>query len=225
MVRAGFDALILDMQHGMAIGPERAAMWLQIVGQSDITPIVRIPWNEPAYAQWVLDAGAMGVIIPMVNNIEDAKKAIGGCRYPPLGYRSYGPNRARFFEPDYFARANEEILCLPMMETMEGIENIEKIAQVPGIDGFFVGPTDLAVSMGLPLRRGGEDPQYVAAVQRVIDVAKKHGLNAGIWVMGPEEGLRRWKQGFNLNPICIDIFQVIGGARQAISEFCQGLGG
>ena len=225
MARAGFDALILDMQHGMAIGPDRAAIWLQIVGQADVTPIVRIPWNEPAFAQWVLDAGAMGVIIPMVNNVEDARKAIAACRYPPLGYRSNGPNRARLYGTDYFARANDEVICLPMMETVEGIESIEEIAQLPGCDGYFIGPTDLAISMGLPPTMDCKDPQYVAAVQKVIDVAKKHGQNAGIFVTGPEDGLRRWKQGFNLNPICVDIFQVMRGASQAISEFREGLDG
>jgi 4-hydroxy-2-oxoheptanedioate aldolase len=219
MARAGFDTLVLDMQHGMAIGPDRAAVWLQVVGQQDVTPIVRIPWNEPAFAQWVLDAGAMGIIIPMVNNTEEARKAIGACRYPPLGYRSYGPNRARFFEPDYFPHANQEILCLPMMETVEGIEHVEEIAQLPGIDGFWIGPSDLAVSMGLPPKQYRDDPRHAAAVQRVIDVAKKYGLNAGIWAASPEDGLRRWKQGFNLNPICNDVFQVRFGAERAVSEF------
>src|SRR5512140_2650183 len=94
MLRAGFDALLLDTQHGMGIGPERAITWLQMVGQGDSVPFVRIPWNEPTWAQWMLDAGAMGIIVPMVNNVADAQKAIGACRYPPLGYRSYAPNRA-----------------------------------------------------------------------------------------------------------------------------------
>lgn len=115
MLRAGFDALILDMQHGMAIGPDRAAIWLQIVGQSDATPIARVPWNEPMSVQWILDAGALGVIVPMINSVEEAKKAIGAVRYPPLAYRSYGPTRARLqYGPDYFATANDEVICLLM---------------------------------------------------------------------------------------------------------------
>ncbi len=223
MTRAGFDALILDMQHGMTIGPDRAGVWLQIVGQSDAAPIVRIPWNEPAYAQWVLDAGAMGVIVPMINTVEDARKAIGACKYPPIGYRSNGPTRARFFGTDYFARANEETLCLLMMETVEGIENMEQIAQLPGCDGFYIGPTDLAVAMGLPPTMDCKDPQHVALVQKVIDTAKKHGKNAGIHVTGPEEGLRRWKQGFNLNPICVDIQVLIAGIKRNVADFREGL--
>jgi 4-hydroxy-2-oxoheptanedioate aldolase len=222
MLRAGFDALVLDMQHGMGIGPDRAVVWLQIVGQADITPIIRIPWNEPTFAQWVLDAGAMGIIVPLVNSVEDAKKAIGACRYPPVGYRSNGPNRIRYATTDYFAHANDEVLCLLMMETLEGIGAIEQIAKLPGCDGFYIGPTDLAVSMGLPPIMDCQDHQHVAAVQRVIDVAKAHGLNAGIHVTGAEEGLRRWKQGFNLNPIGVDMLVLNAGLKRALADFREG---
>jgi 4-hydroxy-2-oxoheptanedioate aldolase len=223
MVRAGFDALILDMQHGMAIGPDRAAVWLQVVGQSDTTSLVRIPWNEPAFAQWVLDVGAMGVIVPLVNSVDEASKAIGACRYPPLGYRSHGANRARLLEPEYLAGANDEIICLLMMETVAGIECIDEVAQLPGLDGFWIGPSDLALSMGLPPKQREGSARHVAAVQRVVDVAKKHGLQAGIMTTGPADALRRWKQGFNLNPLCRDVLQVVQGSKQAIAEFKQGL--
>lgn len=226
MVRGGFDALILDMQHGMAIGPERAAAWLQIVGQSDATPIVRVPWNEPFFIQWVLDAGAMGVIVPLISSIEDARKAIGACRYPPLGYRSNGPNRARLCNGnDYLDHANEEVLCLLMMETAEGIEIIDQIAELPGLDGYYIGPTDLALAMGLPPKIDHDDPQHMAAVQRVIDVARANGQNSGIHVTGPQEGLRRWEQGFNLNPVCNDIWLLTAGVNRNLTEFRKGLGG
>jgi len=224
MVRAGFDALILDMQHGMTIGPDRAGVWLQIVGQSDTTPIVRVPWNEPAFIQWVLDAGAMGVIVPMVNSVEDARKAIGACRYPPVGYRSNGPNRTRLCNgSDYFLRANEEVICLVMMETVEGIESIEEIAKLPGVDGYYIGPTDLAVSMGLMPEFDVKDPRHVAAVQKVVDVARAHGQQAGIHVASAEEGIRRYRQGFNLMPICSDIWLLTAGLQKNIQEFKEGL--
>jgi 4-hydroxy-2-oxoheptanedioate aldolase len=224
MVRAGFDALILDMQHGMTIGPDRAGVWLQIVGQSDTTPIVRVPWNEPAFIQWVLDAGAMGVIVPMVNSVEDARKAIGACRYPPVGYRSNGPNRTRLCNgSDYFLRANEEVICLVMMETVEGIESIEEIAKLPGVDGYYIGPTDLAVSMGLMPEFDVKDPRHVAAVQKVVDVARAHGQQAGIHVASVEEGIRRYRQGFNLMPICSDIWLLTAGLQKNIQEFKEGL--
>lgn len=227
MVRGGFDALILDMQHGMGIGPDRAATWLQVVGQNaDVTPFVRVPWNEPSFIQWVLDAGAMGVIIPMVNNLEDAKKAIGACRYPPVGYRSNGANRARYVNgADYFDRANDEVICLAMMETVEGIERLDEIAKVPGLDGYYIGPTDLAISMGLKPAFDVKDARHVAAVQKVVDVAKAHGQSAGIHVATVEEGIRRWKQGFNLMPICNDIWLLAAGISRNLSEFREGLDG
>lgn len=224
MARSGLDALVLDMQHGMAIGPDRAGLWLQVVGQTDVTPIVRIPWNEPMLAQPVLDAGAMGVIVPLISTLEDAHKAIGACKYPPLGYRSNGPNRARFYGTDYFMRANSEILCLLMIETAEGLENVEKFAALDGCDGFYIGPTDLAISMGMEPKLDHPDPKHVAAVQRVIDAARAHGKGAGIHITGPEEGLRRWRQGFNLNPICTDVGLVMNGVRASLEQFRQGLG-
>jgi 4-hydroxy-2-oxoheptanedioate aldolase len=227
MVRGGFDALILDMQHGMGIGPDRAVAWLQAVGQNEgITPIVRVPWNEPAYVQWVLDAGAMGVIIPMVNNLDDARKAIGACRYPPVGYRSNGANRAAYVNgPDYFDRANDEVICLVMMETVEGIDNLEEIAKLPGVDGYYIGPTDLAASMGLKPVFDVKDPRHVAAVQKVIDVARAHGQSAGIHVGTVEEGIRRYKQGFNLMPVCMERWVLSAGISRNLSEFRDGLKG
>ena len=226
MARGGFDVLILDMQHGMGIGPDRAATWLQVVGQNpDVTPFVRVPWNEPSFIQWVLDAGAMGVIIPMVNSVEDAKKAIGACRYPPIGYRSNGANRARYVNgADYFDRANDEVICLAMMETVEGIESIDEIAKLPGLDGYYIGPTDLAISMGLKPAFDVKDDRHIAAVQKVVDVAKANGQSAGIHVASVEEGIRRWKQGFNLMPICTDIWLLAAGISRNLSEFREGVG-
>ncbi len=227
MARAGFDALVLDTQHGMTIGPERMATWLQIVSQTETTPVVRIAWNEPAFAQLALDAGAMGIIIPMINTVEQAKKAIGACRYAPIGYRSYGPNRAPLYAgADYFKEVNDEVICLLMMETKEGIRNIEDIVKLPGFDGFYVGPSDLAVDMGLtpppsPKTYGGE---YAAAVQRVIDVAREHGKVAGAHVSNPADALYRWEQGFNFNPIGSDAGMLGTAARNAVAQFRTGAG-
>lgn len=220
MARAGFDALLLDLQHGMAIGPDRAATVLQVIGQTDTVPVVRVPWNDPVPVQYVLDAGAYGVVIPMVNTVEEARKAIGSCRYPPIGYRSNGANRARYYGgPDYFSRANDEVICFVMIETAEAVENIEEIAALPGLDGFYIGPTDLAISMGLEPRLDHPHPDHAAACQKVIDTARKHGLQAGIHVTGPEEGQRRVAQGFNFNPIGSDVGFISNGARACLAKF------
>ncbi|MBI2848238.1 MAG: 2,4-dihydroxyhept-2-ene-1,7-dioic acid aldolase, partial [Chloroflexi bacterium] len=138
LANAGFDALVLDMQHGMAIGPDRAALWLQAVSSTETVPVVRVPWNEPFFMQWVLDAGAYGVIVPLINSREEAARAGGACRYPPLGYRSVGANRARYYGgADYVQYAKEEIICLVMIEDIRTVARVEEVAGAPGIDGFY----------------------------------------------------------------------------------------
>jgi 4-hydroxy-2-oxoheptanedioate aldolase len=219
MAALGFDGLVLDMQHGMAIGPDRAVLWLQAIAPYDTVPLVRVPWNEPAYIQWVLDAGAYGVIVPLVGNAEQARKAAGACRYPPLGYRSYGANRARFYAgADYAQHANDEIICLVMVEDIATIPHLEEMAKVPGIDGFYIGPADLALTLGLPPVPDNPDPRHVAACQRVLEVATAHGLVAGIHVGGPDEALRRFEQGFRFCPLGSEGAWAQAGGRAALAK-------
>jgi 4-hydroxy-2-oxoheptanedioate aldolase len=218
MANAGLDAIVIDMQHGMAIGPDRAALALQAISTTDTVPLVRVPWNEPFFIQYVLDAGAFGVIVPMVNNRADAEKAGGACRYAPLGYRSNGANRARLFiGQDYFAHANDEIICLAMIETTEALENLEAIGTTPGIDGFYIGPSDLAITMGLEPRLDHPDPRHMEAVQNVLDTAKRLGIRAGIHTTGAEEVRRRHEQGFSLTTLGADVGFVAAGVRQALT--------
>ncbi len=205
MAHAGFDALVLDMQHGMGIGPDRAAVWLQAVSTTETVPLVRVPWNEPVYIQWVLDAGAYGVIVPLVNDAEEAAKAGGASRYPPVGYRSIGPNRAALYGGgDYLDHANDEVVCLVMIEDIRTIDNLEKMAEAPGIDGFYIGPADLAVSIGVPARQYLQDQRHGEACQKVLDVALAHGLVAGVHCASPEEARQRFAQGFKLCPVFMD---------------------
>lgn len=217
MANAGFDALVLDMQHGMGIGPDRAATWLQAVSTTETVPMVRVPWNEPQYVQWVLDAGAYGVIVPLVNSKEEAAKAGGACRYPPLGYRSIGPNRARLYGgPDYFQHANQEVVCLVMVEDLRTVDQIDELAKAPGIDGFYIGPADLAISMGVAPGGYRQDERHAAACQRVVDAAKSHGLVAGTHCGGPEEAVQRFSQGFKFCPIGSDVGMIAAGAAAAL---------
>ena len=219
MANAGFDALVLDMQHGMGIGVDRATACLQAISTTDTVPMVRVPWNEPAYIQYVLDAGAYGVIVPLVNTAEEATKAGGACRYPPLGYRSVGPNRVNLYAgPDYFEHANDELICLVMIEHIDAVARLEEIAAAPGIDGFYIGPADLAASMGLPPGIGSRDPRHADACQRVLDVATARGLVAGIHCARPEEAVRRFAQGFRFCPVGSDVGFVTAGARGALQS-------
>ena len=160
----------------------------------------------------------------MANNVEDAKKAIAGCSYPPVGCRSYGPPRARFCGNGCLQQANEEVLCPLMMETIEGIENIERIAELPGCDGYLVGSADLAISMGQAPKTEGYAPAHCASVQKVIDFAKRNHQGAGIFAIGSNDRIRPWRQGFDYSPIFVGTCQVMLGAERAVSEFRAGIG-
>ncbi len=219
MAHAGFDALVLDMQHGMGIGPDRAALWLQTVSTTDTVPLVRVSWNEPVLIQWVLDAGAYGIIVPLVNNGEEAAKAGRASRYAPLGFRSVGPNRARYYGgSDYVLHANEEIICLVMVEHPDTLENLGDMAGAPGVDGFYIGPSDLAVAMGLPAGTGQDDPRHQAACQQVLDSARELGVVAGIHCGGAEQAARRFEQGFRFCPVGSDIGFVSSGGLNAMQR-------
>lgn len=217
MANVGFDVLVLDMQHGMTIGPDRAGLWFQAVSTTDTVPMVRVPWNEPVFIQWALDAGAYGVIVPLVNTREEAIKAGGACRYPPLGYRSAGPNRVRLYAgADYLEQANEEIICLVMIEDINTVARIEELAEAPGIDGFYIGPADLALSIGIAPADYRKNTRHAKACQKVLDVAKAHGLIPGVHCGSPEEVVQRIKQGFMFSPAVNDVGAVRAGANAAL---------
>jgi 4-hydroxy-2-oxoheptanedioate aldolase len=214
--RAGFDWVLIDMQHGMGIDVRRAVACLQALSGTEAVALVRLPWNQPEYFQWVLDAGAQGVLVPLVNAPEDARRAVQACRYPPLGNRSFGPNRARLYDPDYFERANDEVVLLVQVETREAVEQAEAIARVEGVDALYIGPADLAISMGLPPGLDVQDPAHVAACRRVLEAARAAGKAAGIHCAGPEEVVRRFQEGWVFCPAGSDIGFVNAGARRAV---------
>ncbi len=132
MARQGFDALVIDMQHGLT---DMANLWpmLQAVSQTDTVPVVRVAWNDPATIMKALDFGAYGILVPLINTAEDAAKAVAACRYPPVGVRSSGPVRAvHYGGADYVAKANDEIVVMAMIETKEGLANLDAICATPG---------------------------------------------------------------------------------------------
>jgi 4-hydroxy-2-oxoheptanedioate aldolase len=217
---AGFDAVLLDMQHGFGIDPDKAGRAFQAISATPAIPLARVPWNDPVHIQYALDSGCYGVIVPLVNTPEEAAKAAGATRYPPVGLRSNGPNRVTLYAGgDYVENANDEIICLVMIETLEAIANIEAIAATPGIDGFFIGPGDLAMSMGLPAGIGSKSDEWEANVQLVLQVAKAHGLVAGIAPFGAADARRRTDQGFQFCPMGSDWGYLAQGAKDALETF------
>jgi 4-hydroxy-2-oxoheptanedioate aldolase len=219
VANSGFDAIILDMQHGMTIGPDRAGLWFQAVSTTNCVPLVRVPWNEPFFIQWALDAGAYGVVVPLVDTIEDANKAGGAARYPPIGYRSNGPNRVRFYAgSDYLYHANEEVICLAMVEDINTANNIEALTKAKGIDGFYIGPTDFALSMGNDPAKFRESPVQEKACLHVLDAAKKAGMVAGIHCWSAEEAAHRHSQGFVFCPAFSDGGAIAAGAADSLKK-------
>jgi 4-hydroxy-2-oxoheptanedioate aldolase len=146
----GHDYVCVDMQHG-AIDYATALSMLTAIDTTDAMPFVRVRSNDFGQINQMLDAGALGVVVPMVNSADDARAAVAACRYAPAGARSWGPVRAQFsVGGDYFARANDEIACIVMVETKEAVAQLEEILDVPGVDAVYVGPSDLSITLGLP---------------------------------------------------------------------------
>jgi 4-hydroxy-2-oxoheptanedioate aldolase len=191
VARAGFDWVCIDVQHGL-IGYQEMLGMLQAVAVVGVPAVVRVPWNDPGWIMKALDAGAAGVIIPMVNSPAEAAAAVGACRYPPEGYRSWGPTRASLGVADYSPeRANHSVICAVMVETVAALERLGEILSVPGVDAVFIGPSDFALSMGLGPR--SDEPEHRRLLEAVPAVCRDHGVVPGI-ACANAELLARWRQ-------------------------------
>jgi 4-hydroxy-2-oxoheptanedioate aldolase len=209
---AGYDYVCVDMQHGLADYRDTVAM-LQALAKTSATPIVRVPWNEPAMIGRVLDAGALGVIIPMVNTATEAAQAVAACRYAPVGKRSLGPIGAMTRHGSgYFRWANERVACLPMIETIEAVANIDEILLVPGIDGIYVGPADLSLTLGLPPLMDHTDQKFQDALTTIVEACQRHGVVAGIQASAALTETRA-KQGFQMITVGYDQAPVVAALR------------
>jgi 4-hydroxy-2-oxoheptanedioate aldolase len=197
MAHAGFDWICVDLQHGLIDYSDLVRM-LPAISTSEATPLVRVSANDPAQIMKVLDAGAMGVIVPMVNDRAEAERAIAACRYPPDGVRSFGPIRAALYGGrNYASEANGEIACIVMIETKAGLDNVETIVAAPGLGGVYIGPSDLGLALGLPPLGDTEEPRHLAAVTAIRDACKRAGMPVGIHTSSREYGRKRLEAGFN----------------------------
>ncbi len=180
MAHQGWDSLTIDLQHGL-IDYGATVPMLQAISTTATVPVVRVPFLDPGIIMKVLDAGAYAVICPLVNTPEEAARFVAACRYPPEGSRSFGPIRASLYagstDP---AAANREIATLAMIETREGLARVVEIVRVPGLDAVYVGPSDLALSLGYPPRVDPDEPTVVAAIDRVLHAAQARGMTAGV---------------------------------------------
>ena len=210
----GYDYVNVDMQHGM-IGYAQAVDLMRALAAADTTVTVRVPWNEPGSIGKMLDAGALGVIIPMVNSVAEAEAAVHACRYAPEGGRSFGPVRAAAIYENYFPRANAEVACIPMIETERAVADIDAILSVPGIDAIYVGPADLSVSLGLPPGNNDGEAAFDDALTTIVDACRRHGIVAGIHAT-PELTPRRVEQGFRMVTATSDLLAARAGAAAAL---------
>ena len=217
LASAGFDWVCVDMQHGIIDYTDLAYM-LPAISTSAATPLVRVPWNEPYEIMKVLDAGAYGVIVPMINNREEAEQAVMACRYPPDGFRSFGPIRAALYGgKGYSVEANDQIACIAMIETAEGREKAEEIITTPGLDAVYIGPADLALSMGIPAMGDQPQEEHLEEVKRLLALCKKHKVAAGIHTGGIEYTQKYLELGFNFAALGSDSGHMMKNAVKELS--------
>jgi 2-dehydro-3-deoxyglucarate aldolase len=220
MAAVGFDWLLIDCEHGPA-SVETAQVLLQAMSGSEAVPFIRVADNDPALIKRALDIGAMGIVVPLVNDRAGAERAVKAAKYPPQGFRGIGMARAQGYGldfEDYFARANREIMVIVQIEHADAVANIEDIAAVPGIDMFFIGPVDLSGSYGQPAVGGQMPAQVMKAIDQVVDVAKKAGIALGAWVPNAEVANLRRSQGFGFLGLGTDNFMLATGCQSALRD-------
>jgi 4-hydroxy-2-oxoheptanedioate aldolase len=216
MANQGFDWLCVDTQHG-AIDFSTALPMIQAISLTPTMPFVRVPWNEPSIIMKYLDAGAYGIIVPMIETKADAEAAVWATRYPPQGMRSSGPFRATLYAgSDYQDHANEELLLAVMIETPKALENLEEIASVPGIDVLYIGPSDLSQALGLGPRYNADNPKHAETVTRIREVCERHGVIPGVHTSGNALTNRYVREGFRMVMLTTDAGGIATGARREL---------
>lgn len=222
MAGQGYDSLTVDMQHGI-VGYDGTVPMLQAMRASGVTPLVRVPWLDPADIMKALDAGAYGVICPMINTRAEAERLVSYVRYPPAGVRSFGPSRALFSAgPGYAAEADDEIICLAMIETAQAYENLEDILATPGLDGVYIGPADL--TLGLQGKRYApgfdrREPEMIEAIKRILHAAHKAGKRAALHNGTPEYAAEAVGWGFDFVTVSNDVRLLAAAADASVRKF------
>lgn len=214
---SGYDFVIVDLQHGEN-NLDNAQHMFQALGSTPATPFVRVAAGVPMYIQRVLDLGAYGVIVPLVNTRAEAEQVVSSVRYAPQGTRSWGPVRGLLYGgADYFSKSPEELMTLVMIESAEALNNVEEIMAVDGVDGCFVGPADLGISLGYSPELPVADPAVDDAIARILSATQATGKFAGIHTTSAEDARRRVAQGFRLVSVMADTRMMKAGAQQTLA--------
>lgn len=227
MAQGGYDSMTIDMQHGV-FDYETMLGALQAMRGTAVTPMVRVAWNEPTGIGRALDAGAMGIICPMISSAEEARRFVAAAKYPPLGQRSNGPIRAGLYSDGaYQTTANAETLAIPLIETRQGMENLSAILDVEGVAGVYVGPSDLRLSYGMPVQMERTDPAFVPVLKQyemMITECEKRGLFAGMHTATHDDGIFYVDMGFRMVTISSDSASLLAAARDVVKRFRDAVG-
>jgi len=216
MAHQGWDSLTIDLQHGV-VDYQTAVTMLTAISTTETVPVVRVPWLDPGILMKVLDAGAYGVICPMINTREEAERLVAATHYPPRGTRSFGPIRALLYGgQDYPQRANDTIVTFAMIETRQGLDNLEEILAVDGVDAIYIGPSDLSLALGCKPAFDDVEPPVVEAIDHILAKCKERGVIAGIHNGTPEYAFRRVEKGFQFVTVSSDARLMAAGAQQIL---------
>src|SRR5437667_3642630 len=217
MARLGFDWLVVDMEHSAQNPVLMADMVATIADAGTCAPIVRVPANSVEWFKWALDAGAWGVVVPMVNSREGVQRALDYSKYPPQGNRSiggtFGPYGFGTTDwPDYAKVANDEIMVIVQIESAQALQNLDEILSVSGIDVAFIGPNDLHAQLGLVPSSDGAEPEFLEALERVKVAARKHHIAHVIFSSDWQAAIKRISQGFQMISVTTDVSSMITSA-------------
>ena len=221
MAHQGWDTLTIDLQHGVVDYQAMVGM-LQAISTTATVPIVRVPWLEPGIIMKTLDAGAYGVICPMVNTREEAQRFVAYTSYAPKGTRSFGPVRALLYGgADYPTKANETIVRFAMIETAQALDNLDAILSVEGLDAIYIGPSDLSLALGCKPQFDDVEPKVAQAIDHIVARAKAHGVVAGIHNGRSDVAKARIARGFRFVTVSSDARLIAAGSQQVLAEMRQ----
>ena len=221
LAQQGFDALTIDMQHGM-IGFETALAMLQAISTSNTTPLVRVPWLEPGIIMKMLDAGAYGIICPMIETAEQTRALVSACHYPPKGQRSFGPSRAIIYAgQDYPEQAENTLLPIVMIETRQALENLDEILATQGLGAVYIGPFDLSYALGCQPQPDHYQQPVLDAIDHILSRCQHFSVPACIHCIGPDYAAAMSDKGFSLVTVGCDADFIRSGATRALQQMQQ----
>ncbi|OWK25681.1 2,4-dihydroxyhept-2-ene-1,7-dioic acid aldolase [Rhizobium yanglingense] len=222
MAEQGYDSIGIDLQHGI-VDYQAAVSMLQAMRASGVVPLIRVPWLDPAQIMKALDAGAYGVICPMINSRAEAEALVSYVRYPPNGVRSFGPSRAAISAgANYGQEADDQVLCFAMIETAVAMKNLDEIVTTPGLDGVYIGPADLTIGltgMKYPTGFDREEPEMVENIKRILEAAQGAGIKAALHCGTPTYAARAAEWGFDMVTVSNDVRLLAGAAASCVKTF------